>query len=98
MGALSAVDGFVHWLELLIASGIIVTKFSLVRARVLFSNVAVVAPHEGGLALMFRMANERTTQIVDARLSVTRIQNELRKHVGAFLEPAERPDPALAKG
>ena len=78
LGALSAVDGFVHWLELLIASGIIVTKFSLVRARVLFSNVAVVAPHEGGQALMFRMANERTTHIVDARLSVMLVRNEVQ--------------------
>ncbi len=78
IGALSAVDGFVHWLELLIASGIILTKFSLVRARVLFSNVAVVAPHEGGQALMFRMANERTSHIVDAKLSVMLVRNEVQ--------------------
>src|SRR5512141_3075455 len=75
--ALSAVDGFVHWVELVIASGIVLAKFSLVRARVLFSNVAVVAPHEGGRALMFRMANERTSHIVDAKVSVMLVRNEL---------------------
>ncbi len=76
--ALSAVDGFVHWVELVIASGIVLAKFSLVRARVLFSNVAVVAPHEGGQALMFRMANERTSHIVDARLTVMLVRNEVQ--------------------
>ncbi len=76
--ALSALDGFFHWVELVIASGIVLAKFSLVRARVLFSNVAVVAPHEGGQALMFRMANERTSHIVDARLTVMLVRNEVQ--------------------
>jgi inward rectifier potassium channel len=76
--ALSALDGFCHWVELVIASGIVLAKFSLVRARVLFSNVAVVAPHEGGLALMFRMANERTSHIVDAKLSAMLVRNEVQ--------------------
>ncbi len=76
---LSALDGFVHWVELVIASGIVLAKFSLVRARVLFSNVAVVAPHEGGQALMFRMANERTSHIVDAKLTVMLVRNEVQE-------------------
>jgi inward rectifier potassium channel len=77
-GALSAFDGFVHWVELVIASGIVLAKFSLVRARVLFSNVAVVAPHDGGQALMFRMANERTSHIVDAKVTVMLVRNEVQ--------------------
>src|SRR5512138_433634 len=74
---LSAVDGFFHWVELVIASGLVLAKFSLVRARVLFSNVAVVAPHDGAQALMFRMANERTSHIVDAKVSVMLVRNEV---------------------
>src|SRR5512133_1990815 len=77
-GALSALDGFFHWVELVIASGIVLAKFSLVKARVLFSNVAVVAPHEGGQALMFRMANERTSHIVDAKVTVMLVRNEVQ--------------------
>jgi inward rectifier potassium channel len=76
--ALSALDGFLHWVELVIASGIVLAKFSLVRARVLFSSVAVVAPHEGGEALVFRMANERTSHIVDAKVSVMLVRNEVQ--------------------
>jgi len=76
--ALSALDGFFHWAELVIAAGIVLAKFSLVRARVLFSNVAVVAPHEGGHALMFRMANERTSHIVDAKVTVMLVRTEVQ--------------------
>lgn len=76
--ALSALDAFFHWIELVFASGIVLAKFSLVRARVLFSNVAVVAPHDGGGALMFRMANERTSHIVDAKVSVMLVRNEVQ--------------------
>jgi inward rectifier potassium channel len=75
--ALAATDGFVHWVELVIASGIVLAKFSLVRARVLFSEVAVVAPHPAGAALMFRMANERASHIVDAKVSLMLVRNEL---------------------
>src|SRR5512138_3439838 len=76
-GVLSALDGFFHWVELVIASGIVLAKFSLVRARVLFSSVAVVAPHDGAQALMFRMANERTSHIVDAKVTVMLVRNEV---------------------
>ncbi|HET8540259.1 MAG TPA: potassium transporter [Anaeromyxobacter sp.] len=74
----AALDGFFHWVELVIGAGIVLAKFSLVRARVLFSNVAVVAPHEGGQALMFRMANERTSHIVDAKVTVMLVRNEVQ--------------------
>jgi inward rectifier potassium channel len=76
-GAVGEVEGFVHWVELVIAAGIVFTKFALVRARILFSNVAVVGPHDRGEALMFRMANERTTHIVDAKVSVMLVRNEV---------------------
>jgi inward rectifier potassium channel len=75
--ALTAVQGFVTWAELVIGAGVVLAKFSLVRARVLFSHVAVIGPHEGGQALMFRMANERTSHIVDAKVSVMLVRNEV---------------------
>lgn len=76
-GALAAIEGFVRWVELVMAAGLMLGKFSLVRARVLFSEVAVVGPHGGGRALMFRMANERSSHLVDARVSVMLVRNEL---------------------
>ncbi len=75
LDALSAIEGFARWVELVIGAGIVLAKFSLVKARVLFSDVAVVAPHQGGQALMFRMANERTSHMVDAKVSVMLVRN-----------------------
>jgi inward rectifier potassium channel len=76
-GVLGALDRFVHWVEFVIGSGLVIAKFALVRARVMFSDVAVMGPHADGEALMFRMANERTSHIVDAKVSVMLVRNEL---------------------
>ncbi len=43
------------------------------------------------------MADEFRFRVVDARRPVDRIQDELRRHVAAFLEPVEKPaEPVLA--
>lgn len=94
LGALGGLEGFVRWVQLVIAAGLVLAKFSLVRARVLFSEVAVVAPHEGGEALMFRMANERRSHMVDAKVSAILVRNEL--HDGEVVRRAH--DLALARG
>lgn len=72
----ASVEGFVRWLEVAIGAGIILNKFSLLRARVIFSRVAVVAPVDGDLSLMFRMANERTSNIIDAKVNALLVWNE----------------------
>jgi dTMP kinase len=44
------------------------------------------------------MADEFNFRVVDARRSIDRIQDELRRQVEAFLEPAEKPaEPAMAR-
>lgn len=76
-GVLSAVDGFVRWAELVIGAGIVMAKFSMQKAQVLFSEAAVVAPHDRGAhALLFRMANQRSGHVVDARVSLLLVRNE----------------------
>ncbi len=73
---LNGVEGFVRWLGLALGTGVIFTKFSHPRPRVLFSRVAVVAPHDGAPAVQFRMANERETTIVDAKVKVLLVLDE----------------------
>jgi inward rectifier potassium channel len=55
-------------------TGLFFSKFSRPNAKVLFSRVAVIAEHEGARTLMIRMANARSTAIVEAtaRLTMTR--------------------------
>lgn len=95
VGALSTVEGFVRWLELGVGTAILIAKATRIPARILWSRVAVVAPHAGGSALLFRMANERTSHMVDAKVAVMLVWNEL----GEDGEPVRRAhDLALARG
>lgn len=57
-------------------TGLLFTRFSRASARVLFSDVAVVTPYEGVPTLMFRMANERRNQILQAEVRVTLLRTE----------------------
>jgi inward rectifier potassium channel len=67
---LVTVESFVGLLGLAMVTGLIFAKFSRPTARVLFSRVAVMAPRDGVPCLMFRMANQRGNQIVEARIHV----------------------------
>jgi inward rectifier potassium channel len=94
-GLVASVEGFVRWLELVLGAGIVLTKFSLLRARIIFSRVAVVAPGDDGPALMFRMANERTSHIIDAKVNALLVWNEPDEQ-GTFVRRAH--DLVLARG
>lgn len=52
-------------------TGLLFARFSRPSARVVFSDVAVVAPYREITGLMFRLANGRTTELTDVRASVT---------------------------
>ena len=69
--AIVALEAFVAIVSVAIVTGLLFAKFSLPTARVLFSERAVIAPFEGKNTLMFRMANMRANQIVDATLHVS---------------------------
>jgi len=59
------------------ATGLMFARFSRPTARVLFSRVAVVAPYNGVPTLMFRAANERRNQILEAQMGVSLVRNEI---------------------
>jgi inward rectifier potassium channel len=59
-----------------LATGLFFAKFARPTARVLFSDVAVVTPFDGTPSLLFRMANARGNQIVEARLKVVLMRDE----------------------
>ncbi len=60
-----------------VMTGLIVAKASRTSAGVLFSRVATVAPRNGVPTLMFRLANARGNEIVDARVQVVVLKDEL---------------------
>ena len=72
--ALVAVESFYGIILTALLTGVFFARFSTPSARVIFSKVALITNYEGKRVLMFRMANERTTAIVEAtvRLYMTR--------------------------
>jgi len=61
---------------LALMAGLAFARFARPTARVLFSAVAVVRRWEGTPALMFRMANARSSQIVEAHVTVMLVRTE----------------------
>lgn len=59
-----------------LATGLAFARFSRPRARILFSRNAVITFYDGIPTLMFRAANQRGNQILEARVQVTLLRNE----------------------
>lgn len=77
------IEAFMGMVVTALLTGLVFAKFSLPTARVAFSNNAIIREFDGQRSLVFRMANLRTNQIVDATLTVLLAQYE-------FFENGER--------
>ena len=64
-------EAFVTLLAQALATGIIFARFSRPARRILFSQVAVMAPYFGGEGLMLRLVNGRRTQMIEVEVEVT---------------------------
>jgi inward rectifier potassium channel len=64
---------------LAVLTGLIFVRFSRPTARIMFSNVAVVAPFNGTPALMLRLANLRHHAMVEAEFRLLFMRSELTK-------------------
>jgi inward rectifier potassium channel len=54
----------------IMACGVIIARLTRPRAQIRFSESAVVAPYEGGRALMFRIVNELPGELTNLKASV----------------------------
>jgi inward rectifier potassium channel len=70
------VEAMVGLTLLAVTAGLMLARFSRPTARVVFSNVAVVAPRNGVPTLSFRLANQRRNQILEAQVSATLVRDE----------------------
>lgn len=94
----ATVENMVGLLGLATFTGLTFAKFSRPRARVIFSNVAIIAPRNGLPTLSFRVANERVNHVVEATLRVTLVRSEItaegeryRRMVDLPLQRSESP-------
>ena len=81
---LMTVESAAGLLLIALTTGLVFARFSRPTARVMFSRVAVVSPHNGKPTLTVRLANERRNQMLSAQLSMTLVRDE-RTAEGALL-------------
>jgi inward rectifier potassium channel len=85
---LVTVEALFGLMGLALVTGILFARFSRPDARIVFSRQAVIAPYKDGWALMFRIANERTNQLLEVSATVTlnRLEGGRRKYYELTLE------------
>jgi len=74
---LVAIEALLGLLGVSMGSGLVFARFSLPKARVMFSRLAVVTPYNGIPTLMFRVANERQSWILEAQVNVSLLTSEI---------------------
>ncbi len=67
-----------------LTTGLMFARVSRPTARVLFARNGVISDYNGALTLMVRMGNERTSQIVQAEVTMTLVRNE-RTREGTYM-------------
>lgn len=67
---LVAIEALLGLLAVALATGLSFARFARPQARILFANRAVVAPFGEGAGFMFRLANERSSQLIEVRATV----------------------------
>ncbi|MGH8001425.1 MAG: ion channel [Brasilonema sp.] len=76
---LVTIESLLGLIGLAMATGLMFARFSLPKARVMFSHVAVITPHNDMPTLMLRVANERQNWILEAQVRVTLVRSEISK-------------------
>lgn len=67
---LVTIESYYSMIATALITGIVFARFARPTARVLFSDVAVVAPYRGISGLMFRMVNGRSSQLIEVEAQV----------------------------
>ena len=85
-------------MSMAVITGLVFTRFSRPRSRLLFSRVAVVAPYDEYNALMLRVVNERHGTVAEASARLTLLRRTLmpngktlRRFIDLQLERASTP-------
>ncbi len=81
---LVTVESFVGLAGVAVITALLYAKFSKPSARVDFSDVALIHERDGQPTLHIRLANERTTPILDARLHLGILVDETERHGHSF--------------
>jgi inward rectifier potassium channel len=67
---LVTIESYYSLLANALITGVVFARFARPTARIIFSEVAVIAPYRGGQGLMFRMVNGRSNQLIEVETKV----------------------------
>jgi inward rectifier potassium channel len=67
---LVTIEALINILAIALATGVIFSRFSRPSARIVYSRSAIVAPYREKTALEFRIANGRTSQLIEVQIQV----------------------------
>jgi inward rectifier potassium channel len=67
---LVTIESYYSMIATALITGIVFARFARPTARVIFSQVAIVAPYRGIEGLMFRMVNGRSSQLIEVEAQV----------------------------
>jgi inward rectifier potassium channel len=90
---LVTIEALLNILGIALATGVIFNRFSRPSARIIYSRNALVAPYRGKTALEFRIANVRSSQLIEVQIQVilTKMERVDRTMVRKFYDlPLER--------
>jgi inward rectifier potassium channel len=59
-----------------LATGLLFARFSRPSAQIVYSEKAIIAPYRGATAFEFRLANERSSELIEVNVTVTLSRNE----------------------
>jgi inward rectifier potassium channel len=65
---LVAIEALVYILGIALATGVVFNRFSRPSARIIYSRNAIVAPYRDRTALEFRIANARSSQLIEVQI------------------------------
>jgi inward rectifier potassium channel len=73
---LVTIEALAGLLGFALATGLLFARVSRPSAKILYSEKAVVAPYRGITAFEFRLANERSNELIEVNVTVTLSRNE----------------------
>ncbi|MFL5527748.1 MAG: ion channel [Gemmatimonadaceae bacterium] len=85
---LVTIEALLNIVGIALATGVIFARFSRPSARIVYSRNAVVAPYRGKSALEFRIANARSSQLIDVQVQaiLTKVERVDGSTVRKFYE------------
>lgn len=82
---LASVEAFVGLIAFSMATGLIYGRFSRPSAKIAFSNNVLITPHKDGMALMFKMVNQRNSVLLNTKVNVMISISHKDHHQSAYL-------------